>query len=178
MAFAELAGVAAIGPFMAVVGDITRLQGEGLLAQAYQVSGLETPEQFLFWLGIGVFSGLNMGTALHVASVAAEMKGSLLVVAAGDDISKKDRTRLLVSAWENAGYRIGTVHIAAESDKEISQNHNHEIPLRSGEGKCFDISWFLRNRRIPFIPPTCAYTKELLSNFHLSLEEIYLRVAS
>ncbi|TVP45513.1 MAG: ABC transporter ATP-binding protein [Halomonas sp.] len=63
MAFAEVAGVAAIGPFMAVVGDTSRLEGEGILAQLYHASGLETPQQFLFWLGISVLVVLT-GAAL------------------------------------------------------------------------------------------------------------------
>ena len=63
MAFAEVAGVAAIGPFMAVVGDISRLEGEGTLAQLYAASGMQTPRQFLFWLGIAVMVALT-GAAL------------------------------------------------------------------------------------------------------------------
>ncbi|MCG6656352.1 ABC transporter ATP-binding protein [Halomonas campisalis] len=63
MAFAQVAGVVAIGPFMAVVGDISRLEGEGTLAQLYQASGLETPRQLLMWLGIGVLVVLT-GAAL------------------------------------------------------------------------------------------------------------------
>lgn len=63
MAFAQVAGVAAIGPFMAVVGDISRLEGDGTLAQLYQTSGMETPRQFLFWLGIAVLVALT-GAAL------------------------------------------------------------------------------------------------------------------
>lgn len=66
MAFAEVAGVAAIGPFMAVVGDISRLEGEGILAQLYQASGMETPRQFLFWLGIGVLGALTVAALISM----------------------------------------------------------------------------------------------------------------
>ena len=66
MAFAEVAGVAAIGPFMAVVGDISRLEGEGTLAQLYQASGMETPRQFIFWLGVAVIIALASAAAVSI----------------------------------------------------------------------------------------------------------------
>ncbi|MDR5886695.1 ABC transporter ATP-binding protein [Vreelandella janggokensis] len=66
MAFAEVAGVAAIGPFMAVVGDIGRLEGDGRLAQLYEASGLETPRQFLFWLGIAVLAALTIAALISM----------------------------------------------------------------------------------------------------------------
>lgn len=69
MAFAEIAGVASIGPFMALVGDISQLQGEGRLAQLYQASGAGSPEQFLFWLGIGVLVLLTIAAAISILTV-------------------------------------------------------------------------------------------------------------
>jgi HlyD family secretion protein len=66
MAFAEVAGVAAIGPFMAVVGDIGRLEGDGTLAQLYQASGMETPRQFVFWLGVAVITALAGAAAISI----------------------------------------------------------------------------------------------------------------
>ena len=69
MAFAEVAGVAAIGPFMAVVGDMSRLEGEGILAQLYTASGFETPRQFLFWLGIAVLVALAGAAALSMFTI-------------------------------------------------------------------------------------------------------------
>ncbi|HSP30821.1 MAG TPA: ABC transporter ATP-binding protein [Halomonas sp.] len=66
MAFAEVAGVAAIGPFMAVVGDIGRLEGDGTLAQLYQASGVESPRQFIFWLGVTVIIALAGAAAISI----------------------------------------------------------------------------------------------------------------
>jgi len=66
MAFAELASIAAIGPFMAVVGDMSRLKGEGLLASAYAFSGAKDPTTFLFWLGLSVLGVLSMATAVSI----------------------------------------------------------------------------------------------------------------
>jgi cellulose synthase/poly-beta-1,6-N-acetylglucosamine synthase-like glycosyltransferase len=45
----------------------------------------------------------NCGTFLHVAEVASLAKGELLVLAAGDDISKPARTKTLVDAWQSSG---------------------------------------------------------------------------
>ncbi|MCG3727041.1 ABC transporter ATP-binding protein [Vibrio cincinnatiensis] len=58
MAFAELTSVVAIGPFMALVGDISQLQGDGKFAQLYQFSGLANPTDFIFWAGIFVLVAL------------------------------------------------------------------------------------------------------------------------
>ncbi|MDR5891927.1 ABC transporter ATP-binding protein [Halomonas mongoliensis] len=69
MAFAEVAGVVAIGPFMAMVGDISRLQGDGLLAQAYLLSGASSPNQFLFWCGIAVLGILALAAAVSMYTV-------------------------------------------------------------------------------------------------------------
>lgn len=48
-------------------------------------------------------SSSNKGTLLHVLEVAAIAKGSLLLLAAGDDVSKPDRTSRLVEHWLNTG---------------------------------------------------------------------------
>ncbi|UYG06328.1 ABC transporter ATP-binding protein [Halomonas sp. M4R1S46] len=63
MSFAEIGGVVSIGPFMALVGDISQLQGEGMMAELYRDSGAETPRAFLFWMGVGVLVVLT-GAAL------------------------------------------------------------------------------------------------------------------
>ncbi|MFQ3789812.1 ABC transporter ATP-binding protein [Halomonas sp. A29] len=87
MAFAEIASVIAIGPFMSVVGDMSRLQGEGWLAQAYQWSGLESPERFLTLLGASVLLVLLVAAlfsmyttwrlSLYGARVGAELSSRL-----------------------------------------------------------------------------------------------------
>lgn len=45
----------------------------------------------------------NLGTLLHVAEVANLSRGKLLVLAAGDDISKPQRTAALVQVWQASG---------------------------------------------------------------------------
>ncbi|QWN35860.1 ABC transporter ATP-binding protein [Cobetia sp. 4B] len=69
MAFAEIAGVASIGPFMALVGDISRLQGDGIVAQIYRASGIAEPRDFLFWLGAGVLVVLTVAACISMFTV-------------------------------------------------------------------------------------------------------------
>lgn len=87
MSFAEIAGVASIGPFMALVGDTRLLESDGLVASVYQLSGIETHRDFLFWLGITVLivlavaSVISMLTiwrlSLYAAKVGAELGNRL-----------------------------------------------------------------------------------------------------
>ncbi|MDI5934373.1 ABC transporter ATP-binding protein [Halomonas kalidii] len=87
MAFAEIASVLSIGPFMAVVGDMSRLEGEGRLAWVYQASGLPSPEAFLTLLGVMVLAILLLAAlfamyttwrlSLYSAQVGAELSSRL-----------------------------------------------------------------------------------------------------
>lgn len=87
MAFAELTSVVAIGPFMALVGDLGQLQGEGRLAQLYQYSGLTAPSDFIFWTGVTVLVILALAAmfsmyttwrlSLYAQQVGAELSARL-----------------------------------------------------------------------------------------------------
>lgn len=69
MAFAELTGVVAIGPFMALVGDISQLQGEGKFAQLYQYSRLANPSDFIFWVGVIVLVALAIAAMISMYTI-------------------------------------------------------------------------------------------------------------
>jgi len=69
MSFTEIAGVVSIGPFMALVGDISQLEGEGFLANVYRATDLEAPRDFLFWLGIGVLCILTVAACLAMFTI-------------------------------------------------------------------------------------------------------------
>ena len=83
MSFAEIAGVVAIGPFMALVGDMSRLQGDGVIAQLYRFSELGDPRAFLFWLGVGVLiiltaaATISMFTVWRLSMYGARVGGEL-----------------------------------------------------------------------------------------------------
>ncbi len=66
MAFAELSSIAAIGPFMAVVGDESHLVDEGVLADIYRLSGAGDSTVFLFWLGLGVMGILTLASLISI----------------------------------------------------------------------------------------------------------------
>ncbi|WP_458527208.1 ABC transporter ATP-binding protein [Onishia taeanensis] len=69
MSFAEIAGVVSIGPFMALVGDISQLEGAGFLAETYRATGLENPRDFLFLLGIGVLVVLTVAACISMFTI-------------------------------------------------------------------------------------------------------------
>lgn len=69
MAFAEIAAVVSIGPFMALVGDMGQLQGEGLIAQIYRASGAATPTDFLLWVGVGVLVILTLAALVSMFTI-------------------------------------------------------------------------------------------------------------
>ncbi|XKH59524.1 ABC transporter ATP-binding protein/permease [Halomonas sediminis] len=87
MALAQIASVIAIGPFMAVVGDMSKLQGDGWLAWAYAFSGMQSPKNFLSLLGAMVLGVLLLAAvfsmyttwrlALYSAQVGAELSSRL-----------------------------------------------------------------------------------------------------
>ena len=69
MAFAELGSVLSIGPFMALVGDMSQLQGDGIVAEVYRLSGLEDPRTFLFWTGVGVLVALTLAAIISMFTI-------------------------------------------------------------------------------------------------------------
>lgn len=69
MAFFELAGVVSIGPFMALVGDTGKLDGSGIFAELYRMSGVQTPSEFLFLAGIAVLAVLTMATLISMLTI-------------------------------------------------------------------------------------------------------------
>jgi ATP-binding cassette, subfamily B, bacterial PglK len=96
MAFAELASVLAIGPFMAVVGDMSRLQGDGRLAWAYRLSGLESPEAFLTLLGVMVLLVLLLAALL---SMYTTWRLSLYSAQVGAELSSRLYRYYLYQPW-------------------------------------------------------------------------------
>ena len=69
MAFAEIVGVASIGPFMALVGDMSQLQGEGLIADVYRSIGAGSPTTFLLWVGVGVLLILTLAALISMITI-------------------------------------------------------------------------------------------------------------
>ena len=66
MAFTELLGIASIAPFMALVGDMSLLEKDGIYSNLYQLSGIKDPLNFLFVTGIGVLIALTVSTVVSM----------------------------------------------------------------------------------------------------------------
>jgi ABC-type multidrug transport system fused ATPase/permease subunit len=69
MAFTELVGIASIAPFMAIVGDVSLLNGDGLFAKLYEMTGINDPMDFLFYLGLCVLLALTLSTFISMFTI-------------------------------------------------------------------------------------------------------------
>lgn len=69
MAVCELVAVAAIGPFMALVGNMRLLETNAFLASIYSSSGMQSPDDFLIAAGIAVLLVLASSSAISVLTL-------------------------------------------------------------------------------------------------------------
>ena len=66
MTIAEIASIASIVPFMAIVGDPSLLQKENLLGTLYIKSNLTSPYEFIFYLGFIVLAILMISAFISI----------------------------------------------------------------------------------------------------------------
>lgn len=69
MAFVELLSIAAIAPFMALVGDLSLLTKPGVYSTVYQFTGITNPMEFLFYAGVLVLLALAFSTVVSMFTV-------------------------------------------------------------------------------------------------------------
>ena len=69
MAFAEVVGVASIGPFLSLAGDSSLLNGSSFLAKTYDISGIQNENDFIFLAGVGVLILLTIATIISTFTV-------------------------------------------------------------------------------------------------------------
>lgn len=69
MAIAEVVGIASIGPFMALVGNIDLVQTNAVVNKIYLLSGASTPIEFLFLIGVMVLVFLAISALLSVVTI-------------------------------------------------------------------------------------------------------------
>lgn len=96
MAFTELAGIASIAPFMALVGDISLLEKEGLFAELYQLSGIANPMDFLFYTGLAVLVTLTLSTVISMITI---WRLSLYAARVGTEIADRLYTHYMHQDW-------------------------------------------------------------------------------
>ena len=97
MAFTELLGIASIAPFMALVGDISILETNGVFAQLYQLSGLNNPMDFLFYTGVIVLVMLAFST---VISMFTTWKLSIFGARIGTEIADRLYSYYMQQSWQ------------------------------------------------------------------------------
>lgn len=69
MAFAEILGVASVGPFIALVSNPALIIQNDLLAHIYAYAGFSTPDDFVFWVGVGVLVILLVSALVSMLTV-------------------------------------------------------------------------------------------------------------
>ena len=115
-------------------------------------------------------SEVNLGTALHLQAIVSRTKGELIIVAAGDDISIPTRTGKIVSAWMKGEATISCIHSGAIFFDD--KNYSNVIISKPRMGTLSTLSDrmdVLRKDKLPFLSPTCAYSRKYFDNFeHLN----------
>ena len=97
MAFTELLGIASIAPFMALVGDISILETNGIFAQLYKMSGLNNPMDFLFYSGVIVLVMLAFST---VISMFTTWRLSIFGARIGTEIADRLYSYYMQQSWQ------------------------------------------------------------------------------
>lgn len=69
MSLLEVVSVLSIGPFMALVSDMKLLEGEGAIAYFYKATSLESPQDFVFFLGVVALVLLLMASVVSMFTV-------------------------------------------------------------------------------------------------------------
>jgi ATP-binding cassette, subfamily B, bacterial PglK len=95
-AFTEILGVASIIPFMALVGDMSLLQQDTIIAQVYQASGITSESKFVFLLGVGVLVMLFISAMISMLTL---WKVSMFANKVGTEISDRLYTYYLKRDW-------------------------------------------------------------------------------
>lgn len=97
MAFTELLGIASIAPFMALVGDMSLLEKDGIYSKLYQLSGINDPLNFLFVTGIGVLIALTVST---VVSMFTTWRLSLYGSSVGVQLADRLYSHYMKQDWQ------------------------------------------------------------------------------
>lgn len=110
MAITQLAGVFSIGPFMALVGDAGRLNESGLLSTLQQISGIQEPQNFIFWFGVCVLLILAISTVVSIFTV---WRLSMYGASVGAELSCRLYSHYMHQPW--------LFHASASSSQLVNQ---------------------------------------------------------
>jgi hypothetical protein len=115
----------------------------------------------------------NLGTLRHVAEVASIARGELLVLAAGDDVSKAERTRVLVSEWQ----KTHAFALCSRYDRMSEAGELIELSVEAAVHTSHRIQdYFVPDGTPVSIVHGCtsAYDKSLFEHLHLTDEDYIL----
>lgn len=112
MALAEIIGIASIAPFMALVGDVSMLERDNLLAQIYAQTGLQNPHDFIFWAGVGVLTALTLAALISMFTI---WKLSMFAAKVGTEIADR-----LYSHYLNQPWLFHAMGSSAQLTKQVS----------------------------------------------------------
>jgi len=96
MALAEILGVASIGPFMALIGDVGILEGDNPLGELYKISGLTKSYDFIFWVGLAVLFLLTVGALISMFTI---WRLSLFAQKTGTEIGDRLYKHYMYQPW-------------------------------------------------------------------------------
>lgn len=96
MAFIELISIASIAPFMALVGDITLIEENDIYSYLYDLSGLSSPIDFLFFSGVAVLIALALSATI---SMYTTWRLALYGTKVGVELSDRLYTYYLQQDW-------------------------------------------------------------------------------
>lgn len=112
MAFTELLGIASIAPFMALVGDMSLLEKDGIYSKLYNLSGVSNPVDFLFFTGFGVLIALTIST---VVSMFTTWRLSLYGSSVGVELADRLYTHYMRQNW-----LFHASHSSAQLTKQVA----------------------------------------------------------
>lgn len=115
MSLTQILGVASIIPFMALVGDLSQLQQDTIIAEVYKMSGLSSESQFVFWLGLSVLIMLFFGS---IISMYTTWRTTLFANKISVEIADRLFTHYLKQDWlfhASGSSAQLTKHIATET---------------------------------------------------------------
>lgn len=121
MAFAEIIGVASIVPFMTLVGDMSILEQSNIISDVYRLSGLESPENFVFLVGCGVLAALSVSSFI---SMITTWQLSMFAARVGSEIADSLYAHYLKQSWlfhASGSSAQLTKKIATEAQRVTSQ---------------------------------------------------------
>jgi len=120
MAVFEVIGIASIGPFMALVADISLLKNNQTFAWLYKLSGVDDPYHFLSIFGVIVF--LILGVASCVSMITT-WKLSMFSFQTGTELADRLYRHYLRQTW--------LFHASESSSKLIKQLSTETVRITS-----------------------------------------------